>query len=76
MGADLGPYSGVCATQMFDPYGCRVTAVGITPSPLAAAERSNLRPVNADLQHLPFHTRSDQVRAQAVRKRRCLGLVI
>ena len=58
VGADLGAYSGAWASQIVDRYGCHMTAVDIAPSPLIAAERSKVRPVNADLQRLPFRTGS------------------
>ena len=58
IGADLGAYSGAWASQIADRYGCHMTAVDIAPSPLAAAEHSKLRPVNADLQQLPFRAGS------------------
>ena len=58
VGADLGAYSGAWARQIVDRYCCHMAAVDIAPSPLAAAERSKVRPVNADLQQLPFRTGS------------------
>lgn len=58
VGADLGAYSGAWASQIFDRYGCHMTAVDIASSPLAGVERSKVRPVNADLQQLPFRTSS------------------
>ena len=58
VGADLGAYSGAWASQIVDRYGCHMIAVDIAASPLAAADRSKVRPVNADLQRLPFLTGS------------------
>ena len=58
IGADLGAYGGAWASQIAERYGCRMTAVDIASSPLAAAEHSKLRPVNADLQQLPFRAGS------------------
>jgi len=58
VGADLGAYSGAWASQVVDRHGCHMIAVDIAPAPLAAAERSKVRPVNADLQQLPFRTGS------------------
>ncbi|MDQ6616216.1 MAG: class I SAM-dependent methyltransferase [Actinomycetota bacterium] len=58
IGADLGAYSGAAAMQIVDRYGCHMTAIDIAPAPLAAAERSKVSPVNANLQQLPFRTGS------------------
>ena len=58
IGADLGAYAGAWASQIVDRYGCQMIAVDIAPSPLAAADRSKVRPLNADLQRLPFRTGS------------------
>ena len=58
VGADLGAYAGAWASQIVDRYGCHMIAVDIAPSPLAAADRSKVRPLYADLQRLPFRTGS------------------